>query len=503
MRTPLRLRTALLAAALLARPASAQDGRPSEGELFGGQEAPVPAPPPLGAAAREKEDTLKVGGQVYLRAATFAADSKVEQWQLSSPNLLDLYVDSRPNDRVRAFALGRLLYDPTILPPAPLPATPGLDARSLLGRTGAANPRAVLDQLWINFDVDHRAFVTAGRQHAKWGVGRFWNPTDYLHPVRRDPLAVFDERTGTTLVKVHVPWEAKGWNLYAVSMLEDVAGDPPRRADGTQDGTNRLGRVGAGGRVEVVLAGVELGADAMVQSGHRPRFGVDLSTGLWDLDVYGEAALRTSVDTPRWRIVPGTEASGALRIERDDPGGFLPQLVGGATYGVKYSDEDSVYLGVEYFYDRSGYDSPRIYPALVGVSALARAGAFSVPGPGGVQGVDLSAQPNPFTPFYLARQYGGAYVNLPSPGRWNDTSFTLSIIGSLSDRSFIARLDHSVLLLTYLRLETFVAARGGARDGEFRLGFEGNVELPGTTVVVPVKNDPMILDAGVAVRVSL
>jgi hypothetical protein len=346
-----------------------------------------------------------------------------------------------------------------------------------------------------------------GRQHAKWGVGRFWNPTDYLHPVRRDPLAVFDERTGTTMVKVHVPWEAKAWNPYGVAMLEDVAGDPPRRADGTQDGTGRLGRLGAGGRVEVVLAGVELGADAVVQSGHRPRFGVDFSTGLWDLDVYGEAALRTSVDTPRWRIVPGTEGSGTLQVERHDPLGFTPQLVAGATYGLKYSDDDSVFFGAEYFYDRSGYDDPRIYPALVGILGLSRLPPITVrggPSPDSpTTTLDFSREPNPYTPFYLGRQYAGAHVSLPSPGRWNDTTFTVSLIGSLSDRSFIARLDHSVLLLTYLKLETFVAARGGPRGGEFRLGFDGSVAIPGTALVIPVHNDPMILDAGIALRVSL
>jgi hypothetical protein len=474
------------------RPATeATPARPSEGELFGSQGSPnATPPPPQGIISREKEDALRLGGQVYLRATTFAANSKIGEWSLSSPNLLDLYADARPNDRVRAFVLGRLVYDPTILPPEGTPAR--LDQRSLLRFSSVANPRGVLDQLWVNFDVEHRAFVTVGRQHAKWGVGRFWNPTDYLHPVRRDPLAVFDERTGATLVKVHVPWEAKGWNLYAVTMLEDVAGDPPRRADGTQDGTNRLGRLGAGGRAEVVLAGVELGADAMVQGGHRPRFGVDFSTGLWDLDVYGEAALRTSVDTPRWRLVPGTEGSGTLQIERHDRLGLTPQVVAGATYGVRYSDEDSVFFGAEYFYDRSGYDDPRIYPALVGVLALSRVG---VPG--------FSSQPNPYTPFYLGRQYAAAHVSLPSPGRWNDTTLSLSVIGSLSDRSFIARLDHAVLLLTYLKLETFVAARGGARDGEFRLGFDGNVAVPGTAISVPVHNDPMIFDAGIAIRVAL
>jgi hypothetical protein len=144
------------------------------------------------------------------------------------------------------------------------PSTGGLTA-------GVRGPRVVLDQLWVNFDVDRRIFVTAGKQHVKWGVGKFWNPTDYLHPVPRNPLAVFDERVGTMMVKLHAPWEALGWNAYGVAVLEDISG--------LEEPTNRLGRVGVGGRVEAVAGTVELGADALAQDGHRPRFGVDASAG--------------------------------------------------------------------------------------------------------------------------------------------------------------------------------------------------------------------------------
>jgi hypothetical protein len=487
----------------------AEAARPPEGELFGGQGSPnATPPPPEGVVSREKEDALKVGGQLYLRAITGGLEEQdVRQWRLASPNLLDTYLDVRPNDRVRGFALGRLFYDPTILPPDAALNVVSLSSlvQPGFGGTSASNPRAVLDQLWLNFDVERRAFVTVGRQHAKWGVGRFWNPTDYLHPVKRNPLAVFDERTGTTMVKVHVPWEARGWNFYAVSVVEDVAGDPPRRADGTQDGTGRLGRLGAGGRAEVVLAGVEVGADALVQSGHRPRFGLDFSTGLWDLDVYAEAALRSSVDTPRWREAPGGSADLLTRYERHDPLGFTPQIVVGATYSAKYSDEDAVTFGGEYFYDHSGYDNPRIYPALLAVSGLSSLPAFTFEANGATTtvGNPYAGQPTAFTPFYLGKHYAGVFVSLPNPGRWNNTTFTLSVLGNLSDKSFVARLDHAVLALTYLRVETYVGARFGAREGEFRAGFAVPAGTIGGAPFRGFSTAPAIVDAGVALRVSL
>jgi hypothetical protein len=502
---PARAALALAAVALLASRAAAQD-RPSEDELFGAPPAAQASPPPpQRLAGRDRDEAFAIGGQLYLRAqTTFLEDVPPGDAALSSPNLLDVYLDARPNDRVRAFVLGRLSYDPTLPPEGTTPAASGLSllAPTSFLRRGTSEPRGALDQLWVNFDLGRRAFVTAGRQHAKWGVGRFWNPTDYLHPVRRDPLAVFDVRTGTTMVKLHVPWEARGWNAYAVAVLEDVAGDPPLAADGTRDGTDRLGRVGVGGRAEMVFGPMELGLDALAQDGHRPRFGVDVSAGVWDLDLYAEAAIRTSVDTPRWREVPGATSTELLdRFERDDRLGPTAQIVVGGTYAVNYSDEDAVTLGAEYFYDQSGYDHPRIYPVLLGVAALAPLDLGTTPA--GVPLNPVAGQPNPFTPFYLGRHYGGAFVSLPAPGRWDDTTFTLSVLGNLSDKSFVARLDHSVLALTYLRVETFAAGHFGTRQGEFRLGLDVGPQVIGGAPFVVPPTDPMVVEAGIALRVSL
>jgi hypothetical protein len=171
---------------------------------------------------------------------------------------------------------------------------------------------------------------------------------------------------------------------------------------------------------------------------------------------------------------------------------------------VKYSDEDTVTFGAEYFYDRSGYDGPSIYPALLSIASLSPVPRFTVPGPPPVPVANpYLGQPNPFTAFYLGRHYAGAWVSLPAPGRWNDTTFTLSVLGNVSDESLVARLDHAVLLLTYLHLETYLAAHAGTRAGEFRLGFT----VPsGTIAQQPFEGfstDPMVFEAGIALRVDL
>jgi hypothetical protein len=518
---------AVALAVLLAAPAPApgESPRPSEADLFGGavttpvepladppvapSEAPEarrrgaaePVPDArgdalLGGPARQapdgrwdaaKEDPLKVGGLLYLRASTSAQRGVAPAaWPLSSPNLLNVFLDARPNDRVRGFALGRLTYDPTI--PAQAPGLLG-------GPVSQAQTRAVLDQLYVNFDVARTVFVTAGRQHVKWGTGKLWNPTDFLHPARRDPLSQYDDRAGVTMVKAHLPWEARGWNLYGVALLDDLAGQSTRAGQVATPGeVGALGHVGGAARAELVLGGIEVAADVAAQRGHTPRFGLDTSFALGDLDLHAELALTRGRDAPYWRLTgadagdPGSWTRGAL--------GTTPQVVAGAEWSWQYSDQDALTVGAEYFFNDAGYADGHAYPVLLFSPNLPAdtAGRIALGG-----SVDPRAA---FTPFYLGRHYAGAYLALPRPGRWNDTTFTLSALANLSDGSGLVRLDHAVVLNTYLTLETFLAGHLGTRGGEFRFGIT-LPERPVAGMTLGLELPTPLVDAGVALRVRL
>jgi hypothetical protein len=506
----MRIRTLLLALFVLGARAEAQD-RPTEGELFGeppkpAEPAPLPGPPPasggrveskpsappaseeeepargeqppeerLFSLLRRTENPLQIGGQLYLRSLFLATEGEPpSKWTFSAPSLLDVYLDARPNDRVRGFVLGRMQYDPTIDPNAPGP----------FGTAPPDNPRVLLDQLWLSFDVERVAFVTAGKQHVKWGVGRFWNPTDYLHKVFRNPLAVFDERTGTALVKVHVPWERRGWNFYGFAILESLATSAATGAAGSvgtaqataNPNAQHVGGIGGAARAEIVLGPSEVGLGAVVQRGHKPRFAVDASAGVLELDFYGEAAIKTGSEIQLYRPRPGvpSDAEITLRYEPYEPSGLTPQVTGGVRWAHKYSDEDFFEVGAEYFYNRVGYEDPAIYPWL-----LANA-AFQI--------------------FYVGKHYAGVYLSLPNPGSWNKTTFILSTLGNLSDHSFVTRLDYSVLLLTYLRVEAYGQVHYGTAAGEFRLAIPA-LSVAGTQVFAG--RGAQVFDAGLAVRITL
>lgn len=499
-RTPLAF-----AVALAALPVFAQE-RPSEGDLFGetppapqspAQEAAVPPPaeppPPepddrdaqaLGGPAATNafdtqeavEDPLKIGGRFYLRALTQAREGvSFANTSFSAPVLVDGYFDARPTDRLRGFVLGRLTFDPT--------RREGSDSAVPLATSSSnltADPRVLLDQAWLRFDLGRTVFITAGKQHVKWGTSRFWNPTDFLSPQRRDPLALFDARTGATLLKVHVPWEARGWNFYAIGLLDNA---------GPAD---TLGRVGGAARAEVVLGPAELGLEAVLQRGRKPRLGLDFSSALGPIDVYGELALRKGSDTPLYRLPAGVALGdllgqdpggggppdvSALPIEAYYPDGYTPQVSGGANWTFSYSDNDSATVGVEYFYNSTGYPTAAVYPYLL-----------------------LQGQ---FQPFYTGRHYAAVYGLLAGPGSWDNTNFILSNLGNLSDRSFTTRLDVTHRALRYLSVEAFIAASYGHKGGEFRFALDLPSVTVGGQVTPPIVVAAPTLQAGLGLRIDL
>ncbi|HZH04534.1 MAG TPA: hypothetical protein VEY30_12180, partial [Myxococcaceae bacterium] len=217
--------------------------RPSEDALFGNTAPASPNTPPRPAEDAQSaqaatnafetgrgdpDDPLRIGGQFYLRTlAALDQRKKLDATQLSAPTIVDAYFDARPNERLRGMLLARLQYDPTLDPNRPSflnsfssgTALPGAGNAQGQGQTGggnvnnnpnaatastARNPALYLDQLWVRFDVARTAFFTVGRQHVKWGASRFWTPTDYLNYDFRDPLAPFDIRLGTNMIKVHL-----------------------------------------------------------------------------------------------------------------------------------------------------------------------------------------------------------------------------------------------------------------------------------------------------------
>lgn len=367
---------------------------------------------------------LDIGGRVYLAAQYSLSDGDQPLFPpLTSPSLLDLYADARPDPRVRAFAEARLDYDFTASDEA---AQPPIESAF-----GFVRPRQQLrlDQLWLKLDVGRVAYLTLGKQRIRWGSGRFWNPTDFLNQTVRDPLDVFDRRLGVNLVKVHFPLEDLASNLYLIGDLEDVNGPE---------------EVGLAARAEAAFLTSEISTSASVRRGEPLRFGADLSTGLWLFDLRAEVAATFNSSQPFFRGDVDLER-GVLPVEVSRADEWIFQAVLGGEVAIPYSATDSAIVGLEYFYNDAGYEDPALYPLLFARGA--------------------------FVPLYVGRHYAAAYLVLLQPGPLDDASIIVSALGNLSDQSFLTRLDFSTLFLTFMTLNLWVATHYG-NVGELRLGLD-------------------------------
>lgn len=423
---------------------------PDAGEMLDGGSS-MPTDLDIQRALAAVDQRFAIGGRLYLRLdSTVDEDDSASEVGLRSPNLLDVYLDARPNDRLRAYGAARLSHDFTVQ---------SGDTDFLGGEVVLS--KVILDQLWMKGDIDHRVYWTVGRQRIKWGAGRFWNPTDFMNQQVLDPLAAFDERTGVALVKVHVPIEAIGANLYVLGNVE---------------GADTLGQVGGAARMEWLVGNTEISASAAARRDQPIRLGADLSTGVWVFDLHAEAAVQHGAGTTYYA---GTLAMDTLfapeTVDRSEE--WIPQMVGGIELPIRYNDEDAVSIGVEGFYNDAGYTDADIYSLLI---------------PNGA-----------FQPFYLGRAYAGAYVYLPSPGNWDEQSYTASALSNLTDRSMVARLDWRATVHTRLAVNAYVSGHFGEKGGEFRFAFD----LPDDIATALGEADGIhvpapIVDAGVGLSLS-
>ncbi len=507
--------------------------RPSEADLFGGSDtsasdagsfsSPSLLPPDRdtaqlsGPAAQSKFDTdevksdaLKIGANLLMTGQVFARENiAFKDQSFSAPFVLDTFMDGRPNDRLRAFGVARLQFDPTrplstgAASTSTATATAGTPTIGLTN-TGSINPNVLLDQLWLRFDIARRVYFTIGRQKVRWGTARIWFPTDFLNSQPRDALNPFDVRLGVNMVKVHVPIESLGWNFYAYGILDNIA---PGAAGLT------LERLAGAVRGEFVLGPAELGLSGIWQAGRRPRYAVDLSSALGPFDVYGEVALRDARDFLKYRFPTDTTVENYLlkafngEIEAYRPQGVTAQVSGGVSFQFNYTDNNSMVLAAEYFFNPMGYGSTLEY--LIDTSMpLFRSALPGAADPGQVDPIQR-------VPLYQGKHSLALIVAAPGLPQLPWISLTASTIISFMDPSGLTRLDATFRVLQFLNVSVFGAVFYGQTGGELRFRLPADAIADQITPFLPADqrgplrvglrqaDAPPILQAGVLLRLSI
>ena len=440
---------------------------------------PAPAEKDAFASGEVVDNPLQIGGKYYQRfLLSGQKGAGAGNAPISAPLQFDGFLDARPNDRIRAFVDARLYYDPTRDQYSR--STSGASEGSLQFSSASTaptsfssttltpnNPQVSLDQAWLKFDLDRTVFATIGKQHVKWGAARFWNPTDFLNVQKRDPLLPYDLRLGNMMAKFELPLEMSHANLYGVALF-----DNPQPA-------STLAQTGGALRAEKVWGPLEVGVEVVARGNTRPEYGLDASSSVGPFDLYLEAALLNQAPSPQYQVnsalTPGADLS-TLVQEVPESGPFA-QISTGATHDFAWKENRQATVGVEYFYNQAGYSNANVYPALIFFGQ--------------------------YQPFYTGRHYAAIYMTAEGPDAENRTSYTLSNLGNLSDRSFISRLDFSWRVLTYLTFESYADVHYGSQGGEFNFALATPaLEYQGTAV--PAINIPTtIFDLGIGLRMSL
>ena len=154
------------------------------------------------------------------------------------------------------------------------------------------------------------------------------------------------------------------------------------------------------------------------------------------------------------------------------------QAAGGVSYSWKYSDEDFMVIGGEYFFNPEGvHDKEELQEEFKQM---------------------MEGKESAYSPFYSGQHYGAFFVALPGPGNWDYTSFTLSNIANLTDRTFATRFDFSTTFLTYLSFQAYVMAYYGEEGGEFRFGLPANTLFPGAPAM-----PAQVFTTGINLRVDI
>ena len=406
MRTPFFAHSLLSLALLFGAPlpAEASEEEDLRDEAIFGEDPSSQVEEEMQSSLSKRDELTTLGGQLYSRyGLSITEGTPLSKAPFSSPTLTDMYLDARPNERLRGYIRGRLNYNFSYSEEsAPTLFTPNSQSSVLL------------DQLWFKFDIAETLYITLGKQPLRWGSGRFWNPTDFVNHQTRDPFAFVDQRTGVGLLKVHFPIESLGWNLYGI-----LNGDGVRSPE----------EAGVALRAELLYGTTELALSAANQRGGPRQLGVDVSTGIWVLDFHLEVAAHnayresfiTSSSSPKTGFPLLGYDPLPVPEQRDE---WLYQGVAGVELAVQYSDEDSAYMGAEYFYNQMGYDDPKLFTWLAMTGKL-RA-------------------------LYLGAHYASVYLSLPNPGKLRNTSFTLSAMSNLSFESGLLRFDYRSRILTFL-----------------------------------------------------
>ena len=363
-----------------------------------------------------RRDPLAIGGKAKSSLIQFQFENHENDFMFN-PSRLELYLDARRKGDVRFLTRGSFTYDPTI----------NEDAINMVSGHKEKKSTGNLDEMKLMFNAKKKVFFTIGKQKIRWGSAHFFNPTDFVNSTNRDPLSRDDERSGVSLIKMHMPIGSS--NLYVIDKMDDA---------------QKLDHTALAGRFEFAFKSAELAVSALTQKEKPSRYGVDLSMAVFDFDFYVESAIKTSADKIKYGPDYSPDAPENSFASYQDKGSQpVATTTTGFAYDYKYGLNHTLTLVAEYFNNPEGYGSKEEYRYPL----LARS----------------------YEAFRLGQNYAMVVLYLPKPLTLGTLDLSMTHLANLTDQSFLSRLTARSSALEDLIMEFNVTRYHGESQGEFRL----------------------------------
>ncbi|MCP4050394.1 MAG: hypothetical protein GY730_06790 [bacterium] len=228
----------------------------------------------------------------------------------------DLFLDVRLKKGIKAF------FDIGII-----------NTSSSISTSNTMTSAVDIKELFVDFNIDRKAYFRAGKQFLKWGRTYFWNPTDFVNVEKQNFLDMKYIRSGIYGVRAHFPVGMEQ-NLYMFLNTSNA------------DDIDQFSIVT---RFEFLAGRSEIGIIMWNKYKENSVFGADFSTNFMGLDLNGELAF--SYGSIKERMI---EKNNQLTKEKIS-GKWVPRATIGLSKTLNWERADRISLYYELFYNGEGY----------------------------------------------------------------------------------------------------------------------------------------------------
>ena len=259
-----------------------------------------------------------------------------------------------------------------------------------------------LPEFFVDANYNNIVYVRAGKQVLQWGRCFLWNPTDFVNVEKKTFFQRMGHREGASGLKMHIPYKTL-FNFYSFVDLGEV---------------NYADEAAVSAKAEVLVGRTEMAVSARGKRKQDPIFGFDISTQLFEVQISGEAALRSGKD------MISLDMSDTTITDMGD--NWIPRAsVNLMKFFPLNGVADRLMVSTEFYYNHTGYD-PNIfsgglidYQKIIGTLLM--------------KGNDLETilslyEPNSYSKYYAMLSASVSRFIL------DDMTLALSAVGNLNQR---------------------------------------------------------------------